>query len=79
MSETLTPTSTDYFSAVQAAIADALGIDEAEAVPEATLLGQLGAESIEQLVNQFSIDRPTQVKLTVAHKAPQLQGGHPHV
>jgi acyl carrier protein len=77
VSETLTPTSTDYFSAVQAAIADALGIDEAEAVPEATLLGQLGAESIDLLDILFRIERATKVKITVADIAALLQGGIP--
>ncbi|MDJ0384723.1 MULTISPECIES: acyl carrier protein [unclassified Streptomyces] len=77
MPETLATTSTDYLSAVQAAIADALGIDEAEAVPEATLLGQLGAESIDLLDILFRVERATKVKITVADIANLLQGGIP--
>ncbi|MET9697394.1 acyl carrier protein [Streptomyces sp. NPDC006529] len=77
MPETLATISTDYLSAVQAAIADALGIDEAEAVPEATLLGQLGAESIDLLDILFRVERATKVKITVADIANLLQGGIP--
>ncbi|GAA3010420.1 acyl carrier protein [Streptomyces sp. KhCrAH-43] len=77
MSETLIPTTTDYLSAVQAAVADALGIDEDEAVPEATLLGELGAESIDLLDILFRLERTTKVKITVADIADLLQGGIP--
>lgn len=77
MSETLIPTLTDYLSAVQAAVADALGIDEDEAVPEATLLGELGAESIDLLDILFRLERTTKVKITVADIADLLQGGIP--
>ena len=78
MSETLTPTSTDYFSAVQAAIADALGIDESEAVAEATLLGQAsGAESIDLLDILFRIERATKVKITVADIAAGSRAASP--
>ncbi|GHH96128.1 acyl carrier protein [Streptomyces capillispiralis] len=75
MSETLTLPS--HLRAVRAAIADALGIDETEAVPEATLLGDLGAESIDLLDILFRIERATQVKITVADMADLLQGGIP--
>ncbi|WP_331742453.1 acyl carrier protein (plasmid) [Streptomyces sp. NBC_00876] len=71
------PTLTDYLSAVQAAVADALGIDEDEAVPEATLLGELGAESIDLLDILFRLERTTKVKITVADIADLLQGGIP--
>ncbi|MCX5410073.1 acyl carrier protein [Streptomyces sp. NBC_00086] len=77
MPETLTTLSTDYLPAVQAAIADALGIDEAEAVPDATLLGALGAESIDLLDILFRLERATKVKITVADIANLLQGGIP--
>ncbi|WUM04363.1 acyl carrier protein (plasmid) [Streptomyces sp. NBC_00335] len=73
----MTTLSTDYLPAVQAAIADALGIDEAEAVPDATLLGALGAESIDLLDILFRLERATKVKITVADIANLLQGGIP--
>jgi acyl carrier protein len=75
--ESLIATTTDFLSAVQAAIADALGIDEAEAVPDATLLGELGAESIDLLDILFRLERATKVKITVADIANLLQGGIP--
>ena len=77
MPESLIATTTDFLSAVQAAIADALGIDEAEAVPDATLLGELGAESIDLLDILFRLERATKVKITVADIANLLQGGIP--
>jgi acyl carrier protein len=77
VSDTLTTSSTHYLSAVQAAIADALGIDEDEAQPGATLLGQLGAESIDLLDILFRIERTTKVKITVADIGDLLQGGIP--
>ncbi|GGJ51329.1 acyl carrier protein [Streptomyces brasiliensis] len=77
MSETLIPTTTDHLSAVQAAVADALGIDASEAVPEATLLGELGAESIDLLDILFRLERATKVKITISDIADLLQGGIP--
>lgn len=77
MPETQITIASDYLPAVQAAIADALGIDEAEAVPEATLLGQLGAESIDLLDILFRLERASSVKITVADIANLLQGGIP--
>jgi acyl carrier protein len=62
---------------VQAAIADALGIDEAEVTPEATILGDLGAESIDLLDILFRIERASGVKVTVSDIAALLQGGIP--
>ncbi|MDO0937269.1 phosphopantetheine-binding protein [Streptomyces sp. DG2A-72] len=74
---TNTLTLPDSLTAVQAAVADALGIDEAEVVPEATLLGDLGAESIDLLDILFRVERATQVKIAVADIAALLQGGIP--
>lgn len=73
MSDTLI--TTDYLNAVQNAIAEALGIDEDEAQPEATLLGELGAESIDLLDILFRVERATKVKITVADIGELLQGG----
>lgn len=70
-------TAVSYLPAVQDAVADALGIDEAEVVPEATLLGDLGAESIDLLDILFRIERTSGVKVTVADIAALLQGGIP--
>jgi acyl carrier protein len=68
---------TNYLSAVQNAVADALGIDEAEVMPEATLLDDLGAESIDMLDVLFRIERTSGVKIAMADIADLLQGGIP--
>ncbi|MGY0019301.1 acyl carrier protein [Streptomyces sp. cg35] len=67
----------DFGSIVQEAVADALGIDLEEVVPEATLLGDLDAESIDLLDVLFRIERASDVKIKVADIAELLQGGIP--
>src|SRR5690242_20114895 len=49
--------SADIFEAVQTAVTDALGVDEDEVTPEATLLDDLGAESIDLLDILFRLER----------------------
>jgi acyl carrier protein len=68
---------TDMFPVVQAAIADALGIDEAEVQRDATLLNDLGAESIDLLDILFRIERASKIKITVNDIGDLLQGGIP--
>ncbi|MGW2827330.1 acyl carrier protein [Streptomyces sp. NPDC001443] len=67
----------DFGTIVQEAVADALGIDIEEVVPEATLLGDLDAESIDLLDVLFRIERAADVKIKVADIAELLQGGIP--
>jgi acyl carrier protein len=67
----------DFGSIVQEAVADALGIDVEEVVPEATLLGELDAESIDLLDILFRIEKAAEVKIKVADMAELLQGGIP--
>jgi len=67
----------DFSAIVQEAVADALGIDLEEVVPEATLLGDLDAESIDLLDVLFRIERASDVKIKVADIAELLQGGIP--
>lgn len=67
----------DFGLVVQQAVADALGIDLEEAVPEATLLGDLDAESIDLLDILFRIEKASEVKIKVSDIAELLQGGIP--
>ena len=67
----------NFLPIVRTAIADALGIEEDEVVPEATLLGDLGAESIDLLDILFRIERVSGVKATVADIGALLQGDIP--
>jgi acyl carrier protein len=69
--------SKDFGAIVQEAVADALGIDIEEAVPEATLLGDLDAESIDLLDVLFRIEKAAEVKIKVSDIAELLQGGIP--
>ncbi|WP_405484660.1 acyl carrier protein [Nocardia sp. NBC_00511] len=70
-------TSTDFAPAVIDAIADALGIDQSEVTLDATLIDELGAESIDLLDILFRIHRDTGVKIAVADVQQLLQGGIP--
>jgi acyl carrier protein len=62
---------------VQDAVAAALGVGKDEATPDATLMGDLGAESIDLLDILFRIERSTKVKIQAADLAAHIQGGIP--
>jgi acyl carrier protein len=67
-------TTVDTLEAVRAAVAEAVGIDETEAEPNATVLGDLGAESIDLLDILFRIERKVGVKISANEIAELLQG-----
>ena len=73
----MTATSEEIYDAVQQAIVDALGVDEDEVTPEATLLGDLGAESIDLLDILFRLERKLGVKIQASDLAAYVQGGIP--
>ncbi|MDK9497421.1 phosphopantetheine-binding protein [Streptomyces katrae] len=60
---------------VQNSIAEALGLDIDEVVPDATLLGDLDAESIDLLDILFRIERASGVKVKMADLTEVIQGG----
>ena len=64
-------------NAVKDAVVGALGIDEDEVTPQATLLGDLGAESIDLLDILFRIERKVGVKIQASDLAAYVQGGIP--
>lgn len=49
--------SEEIFEKVQAALVDALGVDDDEVTPEATMVGDLGAESIDFLDIVFKLEK----------------------
>lgn len=49
--------SEEVFEKVQAALVDALGVDDDEVTPEATMVGDLGAESIDFLDIVFKLEK----------------------
>lgn len=67
----------DTYAAVQEAVAEALGLDEDEVTPDATLLDDLGAESIDLLDILFRLERSVGVKIQAADLAEHVQGGIP--
>jgi acyl carrier protein len=68
---------TDVHKAVQEAVVGALGVSEDEASPDATLMDDLGAESIDLLDILFRIERSTGVKIAASDLGEHMQGGIP--
>ena len=64
-------TKTDIFSKVQEALVDALGVDEEEVTPEATLQGDLGAESIDFLDIVFRLEKAFDIKIERGELFPE--------
>ena len=51
------PTTDEIFDKVRQTLTDALGVDDDEVTSEATLIGDLGAESIDFLDIVFRLER----------------------
>jgi acyl carrier protein len=68
---------TDVHKAVQEAVVGALGVTEDEAGPDATLMDDLGAESIDLLDILFRVERSTGVKIAASDLGDYIQGGIP--
>jgi acyl carrier protein len=71
------PTSEEIHSAVQESIVGALGVDDDEVTPNATLLGELGAESIDLLDILFRLERKLGIKIQASDLGAYVQGGIP--
>jgi acyl carrier protein len=56
-------TEEEVFAKVQETLVDALGVDEDEVTPEATLTGDLGAESIDFLDIVFRLEKAFNIKI----------------
>jgi acyl carrier protein len=70
-------TESETQKAVQDAVVGALGVSEDEASPDATLMDDLGAESIDLLDILFRIERTTGVKIQASDLGEYIQGGIP--
>ncbi len=53
----------EVFEKVRDILVDALGVDDDEVTPEATLMGDLGAESIDFLDIQFRLEKDLDIKI----------------
>ena len=60
----------EIFTTVRGCLVDALGVDEEEVKPEATLAGDLGAESIDYLDVIFRIEKAFGIKIDRAALFP---------
>ncbi|MCE5327621.1 MAG: acyl carrier protein [Planctomycetaceae bacterium] len=56
-------TEVEVFEKVKETLVDALGVDEEEVTPEATLTGDLGAESIDFLDIVFRLEKAFDIKI----------------
>ena len=57
------PSSEEVFEKVQEALVDALGVDDDEVTPEATMVGDLGAESIDFLEIVFKLEKAFDIQI----------------
>ncbi|MEI7835121.1 MAG: acyl carrier protein [Planctomycetota bacterium] len=56
-------TETEIFAKVQETLVDALGVDDDEVTPQATISGDLGAESIDYLDIVFRLEKMFNIKI----------------
>lgn len=61
----------EIFEKVQAALVDALGVDDEEVTPEATLVGDLGAESIDFLDIVFKLEKAFDIQIPREELSPE--------
>ena len=61
----------EIFGKVQEALVDALGVDEEEATREATLVGDLGAESIDFLDIVFKLEKAFDIQIPREELSPE--------
>ena len=59
----MTASHDEIFQQVQEVLVDALGLDDDEVTPEATLMGDLGAESIDFLDIVFRLEKAFDIKI----------------
>lgn len=67
----MTATSEEIFEKVQAALIDALGVDDDEVTPGATLVGDLGAESIDFLDIVFRLEKAFGISIPREDLSPE--------
>ncbi len=65
------PTRDEIFESVRETLVDALGLDDDEVVPEATLMGDLGAESIDFLDIAFRLEKAFDIKIPRGELFPE--------
>ncbi len=65
------PTKEEVFEKVQEALMDALGVDDDEVTPSATMVGDLGAESIDFLDIVFRLEKAFEIEIPRSELFPE--------
>ncbi len=65
------PTKDEVFEKIQVALTEALGVDDDEVTPEAKLVGDLGAESIDFLDIVFRLEKSFDIKIPRGELFPE--------
>ncbi len=65
------PTKEEIYEKVRAVLVDALAVDEEEVTAEATLVGDLGAESIDFLDIVFKLEKAFEIKIPRGELFPE--------
>jgi acyl carrier protein len=65
------PTKQEVFDKVKDALVDALGVEDDEVIPDATLVGDLGAESIDFLDIVFRLEKAFAIEIPRAELFPE--------
>ena len=65
------PTKAEVFEKVKAALVDALGVDDDEVTPGATMVGDLGAESIDFLDIVFRLEKAFGIEIPRSELFPE--------
>jgi acyl carrier protein len=65
------PTKEEVFEKIRTALVDALGVDEEDVTPTATLVGDLGAESIDFLDIVFRLEKAFEIKIPRGELFPE--------
>ena len=65
------PTKDEIFEKIRDALVEALGVDDDEVTPEATLVGDLGAESIDFLDIVFRLEKSFDIKIPRGELFPE--------
>ncbi|HVA48784.1 MAG TPA: acyl carrier protein [Pirellulales bacterium] len=65
------PSKEEIFDKIKSCLVEALGVDEDEVTPEATLVGDLGAESIDFLDIVFRLEKTFNIKVPRGELFPE--------
>jgi acyl carrier protein len=77
--EDLNMTRDEIFNKVQAVIVDALGVDEEEVTPNAVIVNDLGAESIDFLDIIFRLEKAFGIKIPKGEMMPEGLQNDPNI